>query len=114
MLYVSGSSFHYEVDNLQLAPAGFLIEMKNKEMAGQHCLQYTHPNFRQGVKEGFNIVVAGKAFGCGSSREEAVMALLGKFKHPVVRPEANRETVRLRCSMCNRQVLRVYLPAQHA
>ncbi|KAL5365338.1 hypothetical protein BJX96DRAFT_181541 [Aspergillus floccosus] len=65
------------IDTDALAPAGFLIEMKNKEMAGQHCLQYTHPNFRQRVKEGFNIVVAGKAFGCGSSREEAVMVLLG-------------------------------------
>lgn len=40
-------------------------------------MQYTHPEFCDRVKEGFNIVVAGKAFGCGSSREQAVMALLG-------------------------------------
>jgi 3-isopropylmalate dehydratase small subunit len=29
------------------------------------------------VKEGFNIVVAGAGFGCGSSREEAPRALKG-------------------------------------
>ncbi|GES65506.1 aconitase family protein [Aspergillus terreus] len=65
------------IDTDALAPAELLIDMKNKEIAGQHCLQYTHPNFRQRVKDGCNIVVAGKAFGCGSSREQAVMALLG-------------------------------------
>ncbi|KAL4894255.1 hypothetical protein BDV59DRAFT_207278 [Aspergillus ambiguus] len=65
------------VDTDALAPAGFLIDMKNNEIAGRHCLQYTHPDFRQRASNGFNIVVAGKAFGCGSSREQAVMALRG-------------------------------------
>ncbi|KAK6835654.1 hypothetical protein RU639_002147 [Aspergillus parasiticus] len=55
----------------------FLIDMKTHEAAGEYCLQCTHPEFRVHVKGGFNIVVAGKAFGCGSSREQAVMALLG-------------------------------------
>jgi 3-isopropylmalate dehydratase small subunit len=40
-------------------------------------LEFTHPDFRQKVDDGFNIVVAGTGFGCGSSREQAVMALLG-------------------------------------
>lgn len=61
----------------QLAPAQFLISMSDNKIAGEHCLEHTHPEFRQRVKDGFNIVVAGKAFGCGSSREQAVMALLG-------------------------------------
>lgn len=61
----------------QLAPAQFLIGMSDNKIAGEHCLEHTHPEFRQRVKDGFNIVVAGKAFGCGSSREQAVMALLG-------------------------------------
>ena len=51
--------------------------MATNEAAGEYCLQYTHPKFRDRVKTGFNVVVAGKAFGCGSSREQAVMALLG-------------------------------------
>lgn len=44
---------------------------------GEHCLKYTQPNFRRLCKEGNDIVVAGKAFGCGSSREVAVDALQG-------------------------------------
>lgn len=44
---------------------------------GAHCLEFTNPAFRSRAKEGFNVVVAGKAFGCGSSREQAVSALLG-------------------------------------
>ncbi|KAB8199396.1 hypothetical protein BDV34DRAFT_218084 [Aspergillus parasiticus] len=65
------------IDTDALAPAEFLIDMKTHEAAGEYCLQCTHPEFRVRVKGGFNIVVAGKAFGCGSSREQAVMALLG-------------------------------------
>ncbi|PIG90111.1 aconitase family protein [Aspergillus arachidicola] len=65
------------IDTDTLAPAELLIDMKTHEAAGEYCLQCTHPEFRVRVKRGFNIVVAGKAFGCGSSREQAVMALLG-------------------------------------
>ncbi|KAF7179654.1 hypothetical protein CNMCM7691_008703 [Aspergillus felis] len=65
------------IDTDALAPAEFLMDMKTNEQSGLHCLQYTHPVFRQRAQEGFNIVVAGQAFGCGSSREQAVMALLG-------------------------------------
>lgn len=42
-----------------------------------HCLEHTYPEFRQRVRDGQRIVVAGEAFGCGSSREEAVRALKG-------------------------------------
>ncbi|KAF7156298.1 hypothetical protein CNMCM5623_009691 [Aspergillus felis] len=65
------------IDTDAMAPAEFLMDMKTNEQSGLHCLQYTHPVFRRRAKEGFNIVVAGQAFGCGSSREQAVMALLG-------------------------------------
>ncbi|PKX91257.1 aconitase family protein [Aspergillus novofumigatus IBT 16806] len=65
------------IDTDALAPAEFLMDMKTNEQSGLHCLQYTDPLFRQRAQEGFNIVVAGQAFGCGSSREQAVMALLG-------------------------------------
>lgn len=62
----------------KLAPAEFLIGMKNNMDAGLRCLVHTHPKFRERAQQGFNIVVGGKGFGCGSSREQAVMALLGK------------------------------------
>ena len=45
---------------------------------GEGCLKYTNPEFRARAANGFNIVVAGTAFGCGSSREMAVLALKGK------------------------------------
>lgn len=47
------------------------------EVSGLHFLEYTHPEFRARVGQGFNIVVAGIGFGCGSSRGQAVMALIG-------------------------------------
>ncbi|KAI0477507.1 hypothetical protein GGR56DRAFT_637653 [Xylariaceae sp. FL0804] len=65
------------VDTDALAPAQFLVSAKNDAEFGEHCLEYTHPDFRQRVKDGSRVVVAGKAFGCGSSRMEAVQALLG-------------------------------------
>lgn len=63
----------------QLAPAEFLINMKSIIHVGFLCLEYKHRLFREQPRQGFTIVVAGTAFGCGSSREEAVMALLGKL-----------------------------------
>ncbi|KAM0458871.1 hypothetical protein ACHAPV_005861 [Trichoderma viride] len=65
------------VDTDALAPAQFLISSRTNEAMGAHCLEFTNPSFRSRAKEGFNVVVAGKAFGCGSSREQAVSALLG-------------------------------------
>ncbi|KAI1104079.1 aconitase iron-sulfur domain-containing protein [Jackrogersella minutella] len=65
------------VDTDALAPAQFLIGSKVNEEIGDHCLEFTNPEFRSRAKDGFNIVVAGKGFGCGSSREQAVSALLG-------------------------------------
>lgn len=41
-------------------------------------MERNDPSFRDAVKAGHEVVVGGKAFGCGSSRQEAVQALLGK------------------------------------
>ncbi|KAI8314155.1 putative aconitate hydratase [Colletotrichum sp. SAR11_240] len=65
------------VDTDALAPAQYLLTSKNNEELGSHCLEHTTPEFRQKVKEGYEVVVAGKAFGCGSSRQESVQSLLG-------------------------------------
>lgn len=67
-------------DEMQLAPAQYLVESRTNEAIGSHCLEFTHPDFRARVRDGYDIVVAGKAFGCGSSREQAVSALLGKSR----------------------------------
>ncbi|KAL0940267.1 3-isopropylmalate dehydratase large subunit 2 [Colletotrichum truncatum] len=65
------------VDTDALAPAQYLLVSKNNEELGTHCLEHTIPEFRQKVQEGHQVVVAGKAFGCGSSRQESVQSLLG-------------------------------------
>lgn len=65
------------VDTDALAPAQYLLVSKDLEELGSHCLEFTHPQFRHYVKDGHQVVVAGKAFGCGSSRQEAVQSLLG-------------------------------------
>lgn len=62
----------------QLATAEFLINIGNNRNAGICCLVHTDPQFCEQAKQGFNVVVGGKGFGCESSREQAVMALLSK------------------------------------
>ena len=40
-------------------------------------MEFFMPEFRQLAAKGYNVVVGGRAFGCGSSRDMAVNALLG-------------------------------------
>ena len=49
------------------------------EALGDHCMKYVMPEFRQKVRDGQKVLVAGKALGVGSSREAAVRALKGKL-----------------------------------
>ena len=67
------------IDTDALAPAEALMNSSiTMEEIGKYCLVHTHPKFRNRVRdEGMNIVVAGHAFGVGSSRENAVTALQG-------------------------------------
>ncbi|KAK6068988.1 aconitase family protein [Seiridium cupressi] len=65
------------IDTDALAPAEALLGSQSVGELGKYCLCHTHPDFRQRVKDGLNIVVAGVAFGVGSSRENAVTALQG-------------------------------------
>jgi len=66
------------IDTDALAPNEAIVRHMAPEELGTYCLKYTHPDFRRRAKgEGMNIVVAGKAFGVGSSRENAVTALQG-------------------------------------
>ena len=66
------------IDTDALAPNEAIVRQMEPEELGTYCLKYTHPEFRRRAKEeGMNVVVAGKAFGVGSSRENAVTALQG-------------------------------------
>lgn len=65
------------IDTDALAPGPTLITCITDEDFGQHVLEHTHPDFRDKASAGQQVVVAGHAFGVGSSREVAVSALKG-------------------------------------
>lgn len=75
---ISGKIQRFEdhVDTDAIIPAEFMPGVSDEDL-GTHCFQYVRPEFRQKVKEGSTIVVAGVGFGSGSSREEAPRALKG-------------------------------------
>ena len=59
--------------NTDILAPGSYIKLPLIELAA-HCLESVHPNFSVSVVEG-DIIVAGKNFGMGSSREQAVQVL---------------------------------------
>jgi 3-isopropylmalate dehydratase small subunit len=61
----------------QIIPSKFLAGNTTNESLGAHCMEFFMPEFRQLVRDGLDIVVGGEGFGCGSSRDVAVNALLG-------------------------------------
>ncbi len=70
-----GSVIKYgnNVDTDVIIPARYLNTSDPKELAS-HCMEDLDQNFTQRVKEG-DVMVAGKNFGCGSSREHAPIAI---------------------------------------
>ncbi len=73
--------FGDSVDTSQLAKGGSQIA-DDEDMKG-NCLRALRPEFSQQVKEG-DLLVAGKNFGCGSSRQTAVQALQACGIHAVL------------------------------
>ncbi|OQU98966.1 hypothetical protein CLAIMM_04674 [Cladophialophora immunda] len=69
--------FGDNVDTDAIIPAQALLAPTD-EALGTHCFEHVRPGFPALVRDGgLDIVVAGNAFGCGSSREEAPRALKG-------------------------------------
>ena len=62
------------IDTDQIYPGCYLALTDPKEI-GSHCLEGVNKNIAGDFPDG-GIVVAGKNFGCGSSREHAAIALL--------------------------------------
>jgi 3-isopropylmalate/(R)-2-methylmalate dehydratase small subunit len=65
--------FGDDVDTDIIIPARYLNVSDARELA-QNCFADLRPDFIAGVSEG-DIVVAGRNFGCGSSREHAPLAI---------------------------------------
>ncbi|HOP74851.1 MAG TPA: 3-isopropylmalate dehydratase small subunit [Bacillota bacterium] len=65
--------FGNDVDTDLIIPARYLNTSEPKELA-LHCMEDADPTFAGKVQPG-DIIVAGKNFGCGSSREHAPIAI---------------------------------------
>jgi len=65
--------FGDDVNTDQIIPARYLDTTEPRELA-LHCMEDVNPRFASEARPG-DIVVAGRNFGCGSSREHAPIAL---------------------------------------
>jgi 3-isopropylmalate dehydratase small subunit len=80
--------FGDDVDTDIIIPARYLNTTSVAELAA-HCMEPVSPEFAKLVQPG-DIVVGGKNFGCGSSREHAPIALKGCGVAAVVAPSFAR------------------------
>ncbi|MCX7796346.1 MAG: 3-isopropylmalate dehydratase small subunit [bacterium] len=67
--------FGDNIDTDVIIPARYLVTQDVLEL-GRHCMEGIAPDFSSKVSKG-DIIVAGRNFGCGSSREHAPLAILG-------------------------------------
>lgn len=65
--------FGHDIDTDTIIPARYLNNITPEHLAA-HCMEDSGTSFAQDVKAG-DILVAGKNFGCGSSREQAPLAI---------------------------------------
>ncbi len=64
-----------DINTDDIIAAKYLVSTDAEEL-GKHCLENLRPDFAGSVSPG-DIIVAGKNFGCGSSREHAPLAIKG-------------------------------------
>ncbi len=67
--------FADDINTDDIISAKYLVSTDAKEL-GKHCMESISPDFANKVQPG-DIIVAGKNFGCGSSREHAPLAIKG-------------------------------------
>jgi len=74
---MQGKAFKFgdNIDTDVIIPARYCTAF-HKEELGPHCLEDLDSTFAQKVSPG-DFIVAGRNFGCGSSRENAPLAILG-------------------------------------
>lgn len=64
------------IDTDAIIPAVFLVSTDPAEL-GSHCMEGLDPKWKDKVAPGASVMVAGRNFGCGSSREHAPVAIVG-------------------------------------
>jgi 3-isopropylmalate/(R)-2-methylmalate dehydratase small subunit len=72
---IKGKTFIFgaNIDTDQIYPGRYL-ELTDPEDVGKHAMEGADPNFLKEFKTG-DVIVASTNFGCGSSREQAAVAL---------------------------------------
>ena len=73
---MKGRVIKYEQDSIDtdVILPGQYLKLHDHDELGEHAMEGLDPNFRSKAKEA-NIIVTGKNFGCGSSREHAPIAI---------------------------------------
>ena len=76
-MIIEGKAWKFgdDIDTDLIIPARYLNTTDVKELA-KHCLEPVNPSWAGQVAAG-DVIVAGKNFGCGSSREHAPLAIKG-------------------------------------
>ncbi len=80
--------FGENIDTDVIIPARYLNTSDPEELA-KHCMEDADPEFAKKIRPG-DIIVAGKNFGCGSSREHAPIALKAAGIGAVIAPSFAR------------------------
>jgi 3-isopropylmalate/(R)-2-methylmalate dehydratase small subunit len=65
--------FGHDVNTDEIIPARYL-NMTDEKALAEHCMEDADPQFVKKARAG-DIIVAGRNFGCGSSREHAPLAI---------------------------------------
>jgi 3-isopropylmalate/(R)-2-methylmalate dehydratase small subunit len=65
--------FGNDIDTDVIIPARYLNTSSPEELA-KHCMEDANPYFAESVQQG-DVIVGGKNFGCGSSREHAPISI---------------------------------------
>ena len=73
-----------DINTDDIISAKYLVSTDAKEL-GSHCMEAIKPDFVKQAQPG-DIIVAGKNFGCGSSREHAPLAIKGCGIAAVIAP----------------------------
>ena len=73
---MKGRVIKYEQDSIDtdVILPGQYLKLHDHDELGEHAMEGLDPNFRSKAKEA-SIIVTGKNFGCGSSREHAPIAI---------------------------------------
>ncbi|MBS1262279.1 MAG: 2,3-dimethylmalate dehydratase small subunit [Calditrichaeota bacterium] len=78
-----------DVNTDVIFPGKYTYTISDPEEMGEHALEDLDPEFAGNVRPG-DVIIAGKNFGCGSSREQAAVCLKVKGVGAIIAPSFSR------------------------